>query len=394
MINRKIVKPDLAIQKDVGTKASDGTTLKNIWLELPGYCNLACSYCYAEGGKPKNIENLLSWNDYVLLLEQAKTMGVEDVGIPGAGEPLLSRNRDLTFRVLEKCRDLGFYITLFTTGEWIDEEISDRLYELPVEVMIKGNSLKPEIQDAFVSDPKRRRIVKGYGQKRNETLELLMRKGFNDEERCMEKYGRKSRMALVTSIMTSCGDGPTNYYEMADLLRFCRENNIIFDVDSILKRGRGATCDLCEEDQRLKIKLQELQGIDEKEYGNRWELSQSYIGTVCDRFSYHMYINQYGDIRPCIGAMDVNLGNIKSTTLAEAWNSQEMQIIRSRNYRGKCGDECANFSEIDEDRTKEAGTTKYKCNSCLGRRTENLTNESLLKKGYVSTIGCWNHRPK
>ena len=92
--------------------------------------------------------------------------------------------------------------------------------------------------------------------------------------------------------------------------------------------------------------------------------------------------------------MDVNLGNAKETNLEQAWNSQEMQIIRSRNYKGKCGDECANFSEIDEERTAEAGTIKHKCNSCLGRRTENLTNESLLKNGYVSTIGCWNHRPK
>ncbi|MBD3247530.1 radical SAM protein [Candidatus Pacearchaeota archaeon] len=394
MANKKIVKPDLAIQKDVGTKASDGTTLKNIWLELPGYCNLACSYCYAEGGKPKNIENLLSWNDYVSILEKAKAMGVEDVGIPGAGEPLLPRNKDLTFKVLEKCKDLGFYVTLFTTGEWIDEEVADRLYDLPVEVMIKGNSLKPEVQDAFVSDPSRGRNITGYGQRRNESLELLMSKGFNDEEKCQEKQGRKSRMALVTSIMDS-ETGPSNYAEMGEIQDYARENNIIFDVDSVLERGRGAGCELCTADQRIKSKLQELQAKDaSRDPPIEWELSQSYIGTVCDRFSYHMYINQWGEVRPCIGAMDVNLGNVKENSLEESWNRQEMQIIRSRNYEGKCGDECANFSEIDEERTTEAGTPKYKCNSCLGRRTENLTNESLLEKGYVSTIGCWNHRPK
>ncbi len=394
MTNERIVRPDMAIQKDVGTKTSDGTTLKNIWLELPGYCNLACSYCYSEGGKPKDIENLLGWEDYASILAQANSMGVEDIGIPGAGEPLLPRNQSLTFRVLERCRDIGFYVTLFTTGEWIDESIADRLYDLPVEVMIKGNSLRPKVQDQFVSDPKKGRIITGYGQKRNKTLELLMRKGFNDSGKCMEKYGRKSRMALVTSIMTSSKDGPTNYNDMAGLLRYARENNIIFDVDSVLRRGRGASCDLCEEDQRLKAKLQELQEIDREEYGNHWELSQSYIATVCDRFSYHMYINQWGGIRPCIGAMDVDLGDIRRTALEEAWNSQEMQIIRSRIYKGKCGDECANFSEIDEERTKKAGTSKYRCNSCLGRRTENLTNDFLLKNGYVQTIGCWNHRPK
>lgn len=57
-------------------------------------------------------------------------MGVEDVGIPGAGEPLLPRNRKLTFKILEKCKDLGFYVTLFTTGEFINEEIANRLYRI------------------------------------------------------------------------------------------------------------------------------------------------------------------------------------------------------------------------------------------------------------------------
>ncbi len=396
MADKKIFKPDLAIQKDVGTKKSDGSTLKNLWIELPGYCNLACSYCYAEGGKPKFPEKLLSWDDYRSILGQAKSMGVEDIGIPGAGEPFLSANKSLTFKVLEKCRDLGFYATLFTTGEWIDEEIADRLYALPVEVMLKCNSLKPEIQDAFVSNPKLGKcgIRQGYGLKRNKAIQLLMAKGFNDEKKCMENYGRKSRMALVTSIMTSQGDGPTNYDEMANLLRYARQNNIILDVDSVLKRGRGSSCDLCEEDQRLKSKLKELQKIDKEEHNVHWKLSQSYIGTVCDRYSYHMYINQYGDIRPCIGAMDVILGNINELSLSEAWEKPEMKIIRSRNYKGKCGDECANFSELDEERTAKAGTPKYQCNSCLGRRTKDLTNKFLLENGYVSTVGCWNHRPK
>jgi len=394
MTTKKIVKPDIAIQKDVGTKASDGTILKNIWFELPGYCNLACSYCYAEGGEPKNVKDLLEWDDYVSILEQAKEMGVEDVGISGAGEPLLPKNRDLTFKVLEKCRDLGFYVTLFTTGQFIDEEVADKLYDLPVEIMIKCNSLDPEVQDAFVSDPARGRNISSYGQKRNEALERMIARGFANEEKCMETYGRKSRMAIVTSIMTSCGEGPSNYDDMADLLQYARENNIIFNVDSVLKRGRGASCDLCEEDQRLKAKLQELQAIDSEEYGNEWQLSQSYIGTVCDRFSYHMYIDQYGKIKPCVGAMDVDLGNAKEITLEDAWNREEMKIIRSRNYKGKCGDECANFNEIDEKRTAVAKTTKYKCNSCLGRRTESLTNEYLLKHGHVKTIGCWNHKPK
>ncbi len=359
--------------------------MQSLWLELPGYCNLACSYCYAEGGCPKTPENLLSWEHYESLLEQAKEMGVDSVGIPGAGEPFDPRNRELTMKILQKCAELGMYVTLFTTGHLISEKLAREIYELPVELMIKGNSLDPATQDRFVSNPAlggKKGIRRGYGRRRNESIEMLMRLGFNDEANCQKKFGRKSRMALVTSIMTSedTKEGPSNYDEMVEILRFCRKHNIIFDCDSVLKVGRGTTTRLYVCDEELRQKLQEIQRIDREEFQNFWEVSQSYVGTVCDRYMHHMYVDQYGTIRPCIGATGVNLGNIRSITLAHAWESVEMKVIRARNYGGVCGTNCQNFAE-------------GKCNSCLGRRAANLTNEFLCTRGIVDTIGCWNNRP-
>lgn len=363
-----------------GLERQDTGHLQSLWIELPAYCNLACSYCYAEGGRIAHLDQLLSKETYVSLLKQAKAAGVDSIGIPGAGEPFHRCNMELTMRILHKCAELGMFVTLFTTGEFITWELAQELYELPVELMLKGNSLDPDKQDAFVSNPKIGQIRKGYGQKRNNCIELLMRVGFNKETK---EYGRRSRMALVTSIMTSEDDGPSNYDEMADILRYCRKRNIIFDCDSVLKQGRGANCSMCTGDQEIKQKLLELQRIDRAEFPKypKWELSQSYVGTVCDRFRHHLYVNQYGEIRPCIGAMDVKLGNIREVTLTEAWSRPEMVIIRNRCYGGVCGTKCQNFAE-------------GKCNSCLGRRAVDLTNESLLEKGFVDTIGCWNNRPR
>jgi MoaA/NifB/PqqE/SkfB family radical SAM enzyme len=121
----------------------------------------------------------------------------------------------------------------------------------------------------------------------------------------------------------------------------------------------------------------------EKYHDKEASLSSTYVETVCDRFHHHLYVDVSGRIRPCIGAMDVNLGNIKSVTLTEAWNSQERRIIRERKFVGKCAT-CANFQE-------------GKCNSCLGRRTPTkratkLTNKNLLRDGAVQTTGCPLHR--
>ena len=385
---------DQPIKEKVSTiTVQHGLGRKNIgrqqtmWIEEPGICHLHCSYCYADSGNKLEENRLLGWEDYVSMLDQAKEQGVDSIGIPGAGEPFIGKNKNLTMRLLHKCAELGMYVTLFTTGDLLNQELVDELYELPVEIMIKGNSLIPEKQDMFVSNPElgKHAIHHGYGEKRNEALNLLMAKGFNDPVESMKKFGRKSRMALVTSIMISSDGRLSNADEIHNILRYCRDRNIIFDVDTVLERGRGAECRLNLNDKRLKNILRELQQIDMNEYPeiyreNQWQPGQGYIGTVCDRYMHHMYVNQYGDIRPCIGATGVDLGNIRDTRLETAWNKPEMQIIRNREYIGPCA-ECGNFKE-------------GRCNSCIGRcGKKELTGEDIINEGGVPTVGCiWQRK--
>jgi hypothetical protein len=273
--------------------------------------------------------------------------------------------------------------------------------------------------------------IKGYGRLRNDCLELLMSEGFNGEEKCMRQYHRKSRMAIVTSVMTDNSsdtdkpvspdqirdfvkkleeykqlglteayrkaigetidakfEGTSNFQEISFLLAFARLNNLIFDVDSVLERGRGASCTLCVEDEQMKEKFQELQIIDKEVFGYDWGINTTYVGVACERPRRHLYVSYQGKIRPCIGATDVKLGNIKEVPLLRAWASAEMQIIRAKKYVGKCAEECANYIETD------SRTGNPLCNSCLGRSTEDLTNTTLLDNGYVKTIGCWNFRER
>lgn len=429
----KIVKPDVAVQYGMGS-SSGGNKLTNLWMETtkPEHCNLACPYCYAGGGERQVSTNALSLEQWLDVLDRAKSIGVTSIGIPGAGEPFHPGAIDRTMSVLDKCKDLGIYVTLFTTGQFITDGLADKLSKLPVELMLKGNSMIPEVQDAFVSDSKRGRIVEGYGESRNRALELLINKGFNDAEKCQKEYGRKSRMALVTSIMAdhvteeqlkavspeevksfigllekynslgvgesyvkALGEvsnvkfkGTSNFGEISYLMAFSRINNIIFDVDSVLEKGRGASCHLGPRDERMKAKFNELQIIDKEVFDYEWGVNTTYVGVACERPRRHLYISYSGEIRPCIGATEVKLGNVKDIDLMDAWQTREMQTIRAKKYNGKCADQCANFEEID------SRTGNPRCNSCLGRCTENLTNESLLKDGYVKTIGCWNFRDK
>lgn len=366
-----------AVQHGLGRQNTG--RLQTIWIELPPYCNLACSYCYACGGEIKDRDNMLTREDYIRILDEAKRLGVDSIGVPGAGEPFFKPNFDLTMWFLQQCADRGFYVTLFSTGEFITPELAATLFDLPVEIMLKGNTLDPDYQDRFVSDPAKGREIHGYGLARNRAIEVLMAAGFNDKE-AARKFGRESRMALVTSIMTDEESGGlSNLGEVAEIYRFCRNRNIIADVDTILKRGRATECGLSSGDKNIMQVLTSLRQIAVEEYGDSPSLSSTYVETVCDRYHHHLYVDITGRIRPCIGAMDVDLGNIKSITLSQAWNSQERRIIRERKFAGPCAS-CANFVE-------------KKCNSCLGRRTpaegeKALTNEHLIRDRAVQTTGC------
>ena len=86
-----------------------------------------------------------------------------------------------------------------------------------------------------------------------------------------------------------------------------------------------------------------LSKIDNEEFGKKWEPTCSYPGEYsCNRYNHHLYIDKEGEVRPCLGALNVSLGNIKNKSLKEMWDSKEMQLIRSRNYDGKCLD-CGKF---------------------------------------------------
>jgi MoaA/NifB/PqqE/SkfB family radical SAM enzyme len=124
-----------------------------------------------------------------------------------------------------------------------------------------------------------------------------------------------------------------------------------------------------------------LAAIDQKEFGNSWLPTCSYVGAyACNRYCHHLFITKTGNVHPCIGSINILLGNAKNKTLKEMWNSPEMKIIKTRNYDGKCT-ECNLFKE-------------KRCNSCLGRYTQDLNNENLLKTGKVHTVGCWGFKEK
>ncbi|PIU62590.1 MAG: hypothetical protein COS85_18050, partial [Armatimonadetes bacterium CG07_land_8_20_14_0_80_59_28] len=417
------------VQAGLGTTPDRGI-IQSLWVEIPGNCDLQCPYCFCATtkNKPDLDSNNLACVDsehperysvepYVKFVLKPFAERIEEwnaatpderiakfgcppenaqtaepirgkVALPGAGEPFHPGNMALTKALIEACRDLHLHVTLFTTGHWITDELADWLKERDVVLLVKCNSRQETVQNRFVGMAPDH----DFARKRDQVLEMLIDKGFAGLGNRDDADYREPRLGIVTSVMRD------NRTELPDLLRYARQprgkndrHTLIFDCDTILERGRGDRCPQIPADDETRAAFMELQRIDREEFRQQWDISRSYIGTTCDRFQHHLYVDKKGNIYPCVGCLGeendqhappVLLGNLKgdSAALYGAWESPLMKnVIRKRVYTGPCAT-CVNPIE-------------HKCYSCLGRCRDLAVALDPNSEAPIPTTGCWNHRP-
>lgn len=357
-----------------------GSGLRSMWIEIPDHCQLHCSYCFANTSRNKPhlaLEHLKS-EEYISLLRDFKQLGGQFLGIPGNGESFHPDNRELVMKLLRYAKEIKLRTTVFTTGEAIfwnmdpektyaenlssdpDFALMDELNDLDVILLIKFNSLIPEVQDRLVSQ-------EGYTDARTKAMNWLINK---------YKMNDTKRLGIVTSIM------PENRDEIENLYLYAKNNNLIFDCDTILPRGRGKDfvereTHLTDQDCRAIYKNLDKIASDDLCRGG------SYVGVSCDRIKHHLYFDIYGNAYTCIGCVgkekELVLGNIRKQSLKEIWDNTirvQMRDNLKEIVLGPCSF-CDNF--------------QVSCFTCLGRSVDHF--EFIDGQPFIHTKGCFNHRP-
>lgn len=348
----KVLKEPLMLKGwDIKTKEAkefrDREEIFMAYMDMTAACDLHCTYCQARSGKA--LPNELDLEERKRVIDEFAQMGCKAIHIAGQGEPTLD---PYLWDILEYINEKEMTPVVFTHGANLTRETIKKLKSLNTSLIIKIHSFKPEVQDKLVG-------LKGYTQKREAVLEMLIEEKYNE--------GNPTMLGVDTVLTYDNKD------ELETIFRYCREHNIFPEFKTMITANRAGKVvnkyQLSAED--VKEIAEKFAKIDKEEYGYVWEVTPPYIAWTCNFYYGHIYVNIIGDIYPCVGfTMNDPIGNIRNMSVKDAYNTELMFKIR-------------NIDKLLEGACKECPKD---CYGCPCRR--------LLKTGDINSIfktnGCWS----
>jgi len=317
--------------------------LLSIELEFTRKCNLRCLYCYADAGEA--VENEMTIDEIESVVVQAKNLGAKKVILLGGGEPLIYQGVKGVVAFIES---LGLRQVLFTNGTLLTEEMAEFLFRKRVAVVIKRNSLKPDVQDMLAG-------VHGAFEKIQKGLRHLMHAG----------YPNHGVMLGVQTVICR-----QNIGELPALWFWARVNGILPYVEIITRQGRAKqNTHLDVPIREIRTIFEHMERIDHENFGIIWKSRPTIAAFSCKRHLYSCLINAQGGVQPCTG-LDMTIGNIREQSLSDILLGSSV-IENLRNIYERIEGPCRSCSY------------NYECYGCRGNAYQ-ITGNYL-----ASDPTCW-----
>lgn len=224
--------------------ARDAGQLLCLRMETNYNCNLDCLYCYSYLSQNGQIPQM-SFKDACNVVDQGIDLGIESIVYLGGGEPFLYKN---FWPFVEYASRRNLVTVIFTNGMFIDTENAKRLLDLGVSMMVKSDGTEQH-QNLLSGVSTYKRIHSG--------LNILLETGF------AELDGRYTRLGI-----SPCATR-VNIFDIPEIWRFARQNNIFPNIERATEIGRATTAITLDTDE-VHWLTQKLKNIDENEFGLKW----------------------------------------------------------------------------------------------------------------------------
>lgn len=230
-------------EADLHKTTSDGIyELKNLDIDFGIGCTLKCPHCFK-----RTFNDSLNWNDslvfedYMKIIKEAKTLGLETIKIVGAGEPF--ENCEI-LPFLRKMTEMGIHVSIFTKGHVLGnddlarlyfskygienaKQLVEELYSLNTSILLGYNSFDKGTQGVYVG--LQGATLDNWFNNREHALQLLCDVGFNAYE-----PGIATRLALVAAPFK------TEYLEdIKEIFKWARRRNIYTITCPTTESGDG-----------------------------------------------------------------------------------------------------------------------------------------------------------
>ena len=292
-----------------------GSRLLSAEIEFNRSCNYLCPYCYAAGNSDHAQLDPAVATDAI---RQVHALGAKKIVVLG-GEPLLCKQLKANIELITG--ELGMGAEIFTNGALINEDWAKFFFEHGCRVVVKLNSLRPEVQERLTGVPNA--LDKAF-----HAIRVLKDAGFDSE------------MLVASSVISA-----ENEQEVAELWKYLRRNAIKPYLEIMTPQGRLLeNRDLEVHPRRLKEIFDEIAAFDNAN-GYDWEPQPPLVGSKCLRHLYSCVIGATGNVTPCVGLTEV-LGNIYERKLSDILGTSVV-LRKLKDFRNTIKGPCKTCEKAD-----------------------------------------------
>ncbi len=292
-----------------------------VYLSLSNLCNANCIFCDVRSNKKK--KNILEVNK---LIDELSKMGTKYIHFTGGGEPFID---DEIFSYLDYCTKKDIKINIITNGLNLNEEKIERLSLYNIKnIFVSIDSYNPKIHNEL-------RRTDEIWEKATQNINLL------------KEYLPNIKIILNHVINSKNIDDFDKFINMKQKVNFdyinpiiIKDYNILFPTESQIENynNKIEIFKKLAQENNVKFLCNNINFFDTKVTINGDRSSKENLKCIFPHFCSFIDCST-GDVFPCDCSMHrdrtiYNIGNLKTESFEEVWNSPKKKILSKQLLHG------------------------------------------------------------